>query len=118
MSKKNARLTNRSRDVMTHLHNALHPLERQVVIELHNIYIYIGNKRIPAINLAAFQHRDGLDRISFTEFNSFSTWKDLSVERIVASKHIYMVIHGSRITLITLPTSVIDSRYSSVSSCM
>lgn len=40
MSKKNARLTNRSRDVMTHLHNALHPLERQVVIELHNIYIY------------------------------------------------------------------------------
>lgn len=41
MSKKNARLTNRSRDVMTHLHNALHPLERQVVIELHNIYTHI-----------------------------------------------------------------------------
>lgn len=69
-----------------YLHNALHPLERQVVIELHNIYIYVY--RIPAINLAAFQHRDGLDRISFTEFNSFSTWKDLSVERI--GKHTYI----------------------------
>lgn len=85
-------INNRSRDVMTHLHNALHPLERQVVIELHNIYIYIythiGNRCIPAINLAAFQHRDGLDRISFPEFNSFSTWKDLSF----AGKHSAVIL--------------------------